>query len=520
MWVQNSIAESRDWASRCCTSGSPWVSSAFTGLTAPAFYVYAAAPPGVTVAPIICLLDDSTKPPDQTEIGCPVEVPVQPTRLRVILPFKGSQANYFAKSILLGWDDVPAPPNTQAVRTFKVTLHGFMVVSNGKVVPNADWRVVVNVGGQYRYISPLWDRKPDGSNVCKGDERRRSGGGDCFLFDRTPWIVRVQDGDPIHVAVGGYRSEGVDYDFLGARDNRWKYPNGDDPFGVIDLADLATANDDRIGPYEFDLNSSPLNQLTDYQWILPDGTTAKLCDANHRGGSSFPTNKTSDGESYKVEFCIDEIPFLKLPLSAPLVVGLPQFIGPDGTYISATTPMIPQTADPTVKAFQYRFHKQGDALPSYSSPFPFPVHWAQVDLPPGIHSAQLRLGSANSGDGPYDFQYSAESSGNVLEPRQTATVILDTTPPVTTIVQPTATQYSQSGTLTLSYTVSDGAGSGVLSFTPKMAGATTLPDGTALDNGPIISLSQLSLGTHTFSIDSVDNVNNATTTSVTFSILP
>ena len=524
LWMANSIAEVRDWAA-CCDGSGHWVPSSLIGLTGPAFDVYSAAPAGTSVDPIICLLDDSTGPPTQMETSCP-DLHAPPTRVRVILPFRGSQANYFAKSILVGWDDVPAPPTTSSVRTFKVTLHGFTVDDNQGcgISGHADWRVFASVGGQYRYMSPLWDRNPDGTNVCHGDDLTNNGHGDCFLFDRTPWVVSVRDGDPIHIAVGGYHSCRVDSDFLGAPDNRWRYPNGDDPFGAADLLDLALFNDVRIGPYEFDLcargdtRPSCLNPLTDYQWILPDGTTAKTCDANHQGGSAFTTNKTNDGENYKVEFCIDEIQPATQP-SSTLAIGLPQFSGPDGTYISATTPLIPQTADATVKGFQYRFHRQGGVLPTYSSPLPFPVHWTNVDLPPGVHSAEVRVGSANSGDGPYDFQYSAQSAGNVLEPRKTATVVLDATPPVTTIVQPAATQYSQSATLTLNYTVDDGAGSGVQSFTPKMDGATTMPDGTPLDSGVTISLSQLSLGTHTFSVDSVDNVNNAGTKSVTFTIV-
>ncbi len=160
-------------------------------------------------------------------------------------------------------------------------------------------------------------------------------------------------------------------------------------------------------------------------------------------------------------------------------------------------------------------------LPTYffSPPQPFPVHWAHVDLAPGVHSAEVRVDGANSGDGPYDFQYSAESFGNLLEPRHTTTVILDTTPPSTTIVRPAATHYVHSARLALSYAVTD-AGSGVKAVTPKMDGATALADGTGLASGQAISLlTELALGTHTFSIDAVDNVDNASTKSVTFSII-
>jgi hypothetical protein len=99
-------------------------------------------------------------------------------------------------------------------------------------------------------------------------------------------------------------------------------------------------------------------------------------------------------------------------------------------------------------------------------------------------------------------------------------VYLDNTPPQITINQPTMNSYPHSATLTLSYNVTDGPGSGVQSVTPTMDGAATLPDGTGLASGQLISLlTQMTLGTHTFSIAAVDNVNNADTKSVVFSIV-
>jgi hypothetical protein len=97
---------------------------------------------------------------------------------------------------------------------------------------------------------------------------------------------------------------------------------------------------------------------------------------------------------------------------------------------------------------------------------------------------------------------------------------LDNTPPVVTINQPTATQYTHADTLTIDYNMSDGIGSGVKSSTATMDGNTTLPGGTVVANGPKIDFfSQMTLGTHTFSVNAVDNVNNAGTKSVTFSIV-
>ena len=126
----------------------------------------------------------------------------------------------------------------------------------------------------------------------------------------------------------------------------------------------------------------------------------------------------------------------------------------------------------------------------------------------------------NGADGPYFLQYSAESFGQLLESRHTATLILDNTPPVIGIVQPQATAYPHCGVLTLSYTVDDGTGSGVASFTPTMDGATTLMGVPNLLSGvPINLLTELKLGTHAFMVTATDNVNNTDSSSVTFTII-
>ena len=143
-----------------------------------------------------------------------------------------------------------------------------------------------------------------------------------------------------------------------------------------------------------------------------------------------------------------------------------------------------------------------------------------MDLPGTSQSVSVYDNFGNPADGPYDLQYSAETSAHQLEPRNTASVILDNTPPVATITQPTATQYVHSATLALGYTVSDGTGSGVQSSTPTMDGLAKLKDGTPVANNLAIHLlTALSLGTHTFSVNSLDNVNNAGTQSVTFSVI-
>ena len=152
----------------------------------------------------------------------------------------------------------------------------------------------------------------------------------------------------------------------------------------------------------------------------------------------------------------------------------------------------------------YRIHPVGGSLPEftpYGGPFTL-------------------VSPLGSPDGAYNVDYfTVDGLGNV-EATKTLTVTLDTTAPVASISQPAATNYPHSATLTLSYSVADGSGSGVSSFTPTLDGAAALPDGTGLANGQVIPLlTELSIGRHTVAIDSVDNVGNRGTRSVVFSIV-
>lgn len=456
-----------------------------------------------TVTPTICLIGASTGPPpsdpvSQTALGtgCPALAPgEQPTRIRVILPFAGSTANYFAQSILLGWDDVPDPAGhaTPNVRTFKVTLDKFTVDEKGRCCSNADWRVFIDVAGQGRYISPMFDTTDGniyefthGDNTCDGSAMDDVGDHDCYNFTRTPWYVNVRDGQQIHVHVGGFDSSGIDGNFCRT------YNLGDCSAGLHGYFDLAFENDNRIGTYEFDL---PPTQ----GYVAPN---------------PFQIPETKEEYQYTTAFRVEEVAPPTAPAST-LQIGSPQYNG----FISSLTPLNLSSSDPSAAGFQFRFKKQGAALPTYASTQPFPVHWTGVSLPSGSQTASVYLsGSSASGDGPYDFQYSGQSSGNLLEIRHTQTLTLDTTAPVATLNQPTATQYGRGDQITLDYSVTDGLGSGVKTVTPKMDGLTAQQFGANLDAGQTIYLYSMSLGSHTFTVDSVDNVSNAGSKSVSFTI--
>jgi hypothetical protein len=474
---------------------------------------------------LVCLLDANTPPPDQTETSCPAP-PAQPTRVRVILKFLGTSANYFAQSMLVGWDDVPAPPTTPPVRTFQISLHKFIVEKNGETFPhNGDWRVFVNVGGQWRYISSLAaDPNTDdcnhsgtfSDNSLTGNEDE-----DCYAYDGHPWIVSVQHGTDINLAVGGFESDEIDSDYC---------PTYSNPFFGCDFDSetyltLFRANNDRIGTLSLKL-PAPSPNSQDYASGYTADQIIALTSVSTNSPPRFTTINTGDlcklslpltcdELQFTVEFRVGEVVSAPAPASGALQVGDPHY----NSFVSSATPFILSSSDPSAQGFQYRFHRQGDALPTYSTT-PFPVHWTNASFAATATSVNVYLAGAGQADGPYDLQYSANSVANLLEARHTATTILDNTPPVTTISQPTATQYTHADILTLSYTVDDGSGSGVKSSTAMMDGATTLPDGTAVTGtGEMIPLLIMPLGTHTFSVSSVDNLNNSGTKSVIFSII-
>jgi FIMAH domain-containing protein len=97
-------------------------------------------------------------------------------------------------------------------------------------------------------------------------------------------------------------------------------------------------------------------------------------------------------------------------------------------------------------------------------------------------------------------------------------LVQDTTAPQISIDEPRPIDYVHSATLTLDYTVADGC-TGVATTTPLLDGSSTvgghgLPDGQAIN-----LLTELALGSHTFSIATTDAEGNPSSASVTFNII-
>jgi hypothetical protein len=92
-------------------------------------------------------------------------------------------------------------------------------------------------------------------------------------------------------------------------------------------------------------------------------------------------------------------------------------------------------------------------------------------------------------------------------------------PPQITITQPKSIEYLHSGTITLNYNAAD-TGCGVGSEAVTMDGASTLLDGHSLASGQTINLlTEMAIGTHTFTVTAADNVGDTNTASVTFTIV-
>lgn len=194
----------------------------------------------------------------------------------------------------------------------------------------------------------------------------------------------------------------------------------------------------------------------------------------------------------------------KTPPESGLVIGTPQYTnGANQLFVSGATNFTVTATDQDsgVQNIWYREFAPGGTAPFYT-----PV------------AGSTAIFTLNGADGSYEVDsYATDNAGND-ESSHSTNAALDAIPPVATIVQPMATQYGHSDPLPLGYSVSDGSGSGVNSFTPKMDGATAQQFGASLDSGQTLSLYSTQVGPHTFSVDSIDNVNNARTNSVTFTI--
>src|SRR4030095_11021459 len=185
-----------------------------------------------------------------------------------------------------------------------------------------------------------------------------------------------------------------------------------------------------------------------------------------------------------------------------LTFGTPSF---PPAFVSSATPIAINAIDggsgKGVASISFRFYTEGTTPPAFTTQAP-PVTF-----------------SLSGADGRYTVDMFATGNNGMVEVTHSSVVVLDNTAPAITIVQPTATEYPHSAVLTLDYSAGDGTGSGVATTTATLDGSTTL-NGHGLPSGQAVNLLfELALGPHTFSVQSVDHVDNDSIKSVSFTIV-
>jgi len=191
--------------------------------------------------------------------------------------------------------------------------------------------------------------------------------------------------------------------------------------------------------------------------------------------------------------------------ASTLTLGTPKF----GGFVTSSTPLTITALDGTgagdqsigVASISYRVYPTGTTPPAFTV------------APPPVQF------TVSGSDGSYQIDMSATNNAGIVEAPHSVTVVLDNAPPSISIVSPEARPYTHAETLTLSFSESDGAGSGVASATASLDGATTLA-GHGLASGQAINLlTELALGPHSFTVQSADHVNNAGQSTVSFTIV-
>jgi hypothetical protein len=191
------------------------------------------------------------------------------------------------------------------------------------------------------------------------------------------------------------------------------------------------------------------------------------------------------------------------PPTSTLSIGTPQFLGGTTLFVTSGTPFTVTAADAGsgVASISFREFAVGAVPPAYTTVLG--------------SFATFTIGSP---DGAYEVDTLATDNVANAESPHAQFVTLDNSAPAITIVQPAATSYVHSATLTLNYSVVD-SGSGVNTVAVTLDGSTTLA-GHGLSSGQAINLlTELALGSHTFTIDAIDNLGNERSVSVTFTII-
>lgn len=322
------------------------------------------------------------------------------------------------------------------------------------------------------------------------------------------WLSMLRDRQPMQDGTG----------------NNWQGCNGSgSPSGIIGTCQLAPAFNagnpacDSPGQcwafatvFKGTITHTTFKDIIDGDWVGVPQSASKGSTGGHMTFYAL-NNKSIAPASTGSIFppSIDKMydPADNTPPATTLTIGSPQYFSSGATqpFVSSATPfsLSASDVDSGLQNVWYRYYAQGATPGAYT---------------PVVASATTF--NLTGSDGGYEADaYSTDNAGNDSSTKSVL-AYLDATAPVATMTQPSGTQqYTHADILTLNYSVSDGNGSGVKSSTPKLDGSTTFPDGTLITGtGQSFPMMLLSIGTHTFSVDSTDNVGNTGTSSVAFTI--
>lgn len=182
------------------------------------------------------------------------------------------------------------------------------------------------------------------------------------------------------------------------------------------------------------------------------------------------------------------------PPVTTLVIGSPKYLSGAATFVSGSTVLELSASDDASGVKEIKYRIDGGSWNTYA------VGFTLSTLSEGAHTIGY---------------YSIDKAGN-NEVEKTVTIVLDKTPPVIRDASPTGSLVQGSASVTFTIRVED-AGSGVKEVRIIVDG---VPQGTmtTAGTGEYSKVLSLSEGSHTWSIEALDNLDNAKTWSDSFTL--
>ncbi|MEM2930291.1 MAG: DNRLRE domain-containing protein [Thermoproteota archaeon] len=224
--------------------------------------------------------------------------------------------------------------------------------------------------------------------------------------------------------------------------------------------------------------------------IIPAGSSSVKVDYYDTKGGTWTLTASATGlapGTATVTVIPDTIP----PVTT-MIIGFPKYLSGTITHVSGSTVFELSATDDASGVKETRYRIDGGPWNTYTAGFTISTY----------------------SDGSHIIGYcSGDKAGND-EAEKTLTVMLDKTPPVVSGASPTGSRIQSSASVTFSVRVED-SGSGVKEVRLTVDGVSQGTMASGSDYSKTISLSE---GSHTWSIEAVDNVDNAESWSGTFTL--